>query len=544
MFRYEFSVFSFFRPVIFRTASVLCKLRLVFPPPMVAMAAVFAGVAFFSGLAGLHAAEPQAENRPEWKETVTRIGENPEQSVIVSESVRPYPAQAKLAYVYETEKGFKVCLNKACGPYVDRVAKDMPVISPDGNHWAAVVQSGGKARVMLNGNLGRSFEMVYGLRFSPDSMKLAYVVKEGEEFSAYVNQDRHQPFAFIDLRHGLFFSPDSKHLVYAASKNGKTWHLVKNGEAGPAYGEIKHVTFSPDSGRLAYAAKKDGLWHVVEGDEKSPAYLDIKRVRFSPDSEELVYVAYGDDGAFVARNGEKSAIFDHVPGEPIYSPNGEHLAFAVAEKQRGQIRMRIVIDGETGPAFEKIGAYLFSSDSKQFAYMAVEDEKGILVHDGERSDAYDALGMPVFAPEGRHLAYTVFQKEDWEWLVVKDGEKGPAFDEVENPVFGPNGERMVYVARQGNDYMVIEDGEIVGDTYEFAALPTFSPDGKHLAYTAAQDGEAFLVVDGQKGEERFLSFLKGSPLVFTDDNTVQGIAARAFVDGRQEFWLIRAEIEK
>lgn len=69
----------------------------------------------------------------------------------------------------------------------------------------------------------------------------------------------------------------------------------------------------------------------------------------------------------------------------------------------------------------------------------------------------------------------------------------------------------------------------------------FSPDGKHLAYAAAEEGEAFLVVDGQKGKERFLSFIKGSPLVFTDDNIVQGLAIRNEI---REFYRIRAEIDK
>jgi len=472
------------------------------------------------------------------------IAEIPAGSRIVDGSVQPRPSQEKIAYVYESEEGFKVCLNIDCGPYVDRVARGMPVVSPNGKHVAAVVQKGGDARVMLGGAMSEAYDRVYDLRFSPDSMILAYIAQKDDAFFVYLNQDRQQSFAAIDPEQGLVFSRDSNHLAYVASGDGQSWHLVKNGEPGPAYEQIKHVTFSPDSKRLAYAAKKEGKWHLVEGDDMGPGYVEIKRVQFGPDSDQLVYAARDDDGAFMVLDGKKSKTFGHLPGEPVFSRDGERLAYAVAEQRRGDVRMRIVVDGETGPAFHRIGAYLFSPDGKQFAYMAVDDdEKAMMVNDGEVSEAYDSIGKPVFAPNGNHLAYAVYRKESAKWAVKKDGEKGPAFDVVEDPVFCPKGDRMAYLVQDGDRFMVVEDGDIE-DSYDWAEMVDFSPDGEHLVYAAAEEGEAFLVVDGQKGEERFLSFVRGARLVFTEDNTVQGIAARALADGSQEFWQIRAEIEK
>jgi len=506
---------------------------------------LFAAVLFVFLLPAPYASGQESVVKSGFKETAALIAKIPENSTVVGDSIQAMPGKGKMAYVVERGKDFKVCLNNDCGPYVDRVAKGMPVVSPNGEHMAAVVQTDDDVRVMLGEHLGKAYDMVFGLRFSPDSMQVAYIAQKDDAFRAYVNQERHESFAMIDPDQGLIYSNDSKRLAYVASDDGQSWRLVHNGEPGESFEEIKHVTFSPDSSRLVYAAKAEGKWQLVEDGAKGEGYVDINRVRFSPDSDRLAYVARGDDGAFVILGDEKSEIYDHVPGEPVFSRDGERLAYAVAEETRRRgLRMHMVVDGKKGPAFEQIGAYRFSTDGEQFGYMAVEDmdkEKARIVHNGEAHNIYQSIGVPVFSPKGGHLAYYVFDDDDdGLWHVIKNGEKGPGFYGVETPIFSPNGKRMAYLARIQNRWMVVEEGDTFG-SHEWAAMPTFSPDSKHLVYAAAEGGESFLVVNGQEGKERFLSFLRGSRLVFTDDDTVQGIAVR---DEGRSFWHIRAEIEK
>ncbi len=472
-----------------------------------------------------------------FSESTEHIAEIPENAVIVPESVRPRPHLGKIAYVYQDHEGFSVCINDDCGPRVEQVMRGMPQVSPDGKHVAAVVQKNEKASVMLSGSTSRGYDMVYALAFSPDSMKLAYIATEDEQFFVYVNQERHPEFAAIDPGEGLVFSRDSGNLAYIASPGGDSWVLVKNGEPGDEFEEIKHVTFSRDSTRLAYAVRQDGRWHVMENGEKEDGDEDITHVAYCPQSETLAYIARKARGSVMVINGEESEAFDHIPGEPSFCNDGERLAYAVAEERRGDIKMRMVADNEVGPIFDRIGAYLFSPDGKQFVYMAEKDEKGRIVHNGNKHKEFDSVGLPVFSHDGR-MAYTVYR--DGKWAVKEGGEIGPEFDKVENPIFCPNGDRMVYLAEMGGQYMVVEDGEIIG-SHQWAGQLRFSPDGDHLVYAAAEDGESFLVVDGEKGEERFLSFLRGSPLVFVEDNVVQAIGLRE--EGR-EFHLLRAEIGK
>jgi WD40 repeat protein len=487
----------------------------------------------FSGLAAN--AEESEDSR--FRESMKLLATIPEGASIVSESVTARPKQEKIAYVYEDKQGFKVCLNGECSSPVDKVAQGMPLLSPNGKHWAAMVQKDGEVRLMLNGQMSKAYDMIHGVEFSPDSMQLAYIAQQGEKFFVNVNQKRHDSYAVIDARQGLMYSSDSEHLAYVASRDEKSWHLVLDGEPGPEYGRIKHVTFSPDSSRLAYAAKKGGSWHIVEDGKTGPGFKDIKRVAFSPDSESLAYIARSGDGDLVVRDGQESDTFDAVTGELVFSPGGERLAYSVAERTGDKVRMRVVVDGEAGPAYEKVGAYLFSPDGEEYAYMAVEEGKGLIVHNGKKHEAYDSVGIPVFGPRDRQLAYSVFR--DGTWRVKKNGETGPGFDSVNPPLLSAAGS-MAYLARQGPLYEVVKDQEILG-TYKWAGLLQYGPDGAHLAYAAAKEAKkSFLSIDGQEGQEKFFSFLRGSSLAFTSDKAVQGIALR---EKGREFWLIRAEME-
>ncbi len=504
---------------------------------MVVLAArcfVFGIAALLLPAAALHAGDAG----PAFHEETALLAEVPEGSRPVSESVDARPDEGKVAFVHGADDWQKVCMNDTCSARVDRVARGMPVISPDGNYWAAIVRDGDDTRVMLNGQMSGRYDMIYALDFSPDSMKLAYIAQDGEEFFVYVNQDRHESYPLVHPDVGLVFSPDSEDLVYLAQTGDEEWSLIKNGTARAAFEEIKHLTFSPDSSRLAYAAKKDGKWHLAEGADGGdigPAYDDIAHVAFCPQSENLAYIARKEDGSAMVVNGEEEGEFDEIPGQPMFSRDGERLAYAVAEQRRGDVRMRMVLDGNTGPAFDRIGAYQFSPDGEDFAYMAEKDEKGRIVHNGEEHEAFDSVGIPVFSGQGGRLGYMA--AKDRQWHVWADGELGPGFDRVQNPVFSPDGQRMAYLARMDEHYLVIEDDEIVG-TYQWAGSLGFSPDGK-MVYAAAMDGESFLVVDGEAGEERFLSFLRGVPLVFVEDDVVQAIGFRE--QGR-EFHLLRAEI--
>lgn len=500
--------------------------------------------AFFTSQAVAQAGADDAGRGVFFKEHAELIVKIPENARIIAPSVRPFPDIGKVAYVIDDDNGFKVCMNNECGPYVNAVARGMPVVSPDRGHWAAIVQKDGKSRVMLNGAMGRGYDRVASLGFSPDSMKVAYIAAEGDAFFVCVNQDRHPSFSLIDPEQGLVFSSDSNYLAYAARTDRNAWCVVRNGVPGAAWEEIRYLTFSPDGKRLAYAARRNDQWHVVEGENASPGYRTVYRVVFSPDSKSMAYIARSKEGAFAVINGEKQMVFDSVAGELLFSSDSRRLAYSVTEKTRlGENRMRMVVDGKPGNPFDAIGAYLFSMDGKRYAYVAQKDDGQMIVQGDVEHDLYDAIGIPMFDRGGRHLAYQA--QKGSKWHIVKDRQAGPAFDMVTHPVFSFGGDRMAYLATKETSYVVVADGRVLGE-YQWAGDLVFSPDDKHLAYGAARAGESvpmepFLAIDGREGKERFFGFLNNCPLVFMDHRTVQGIALRN--EGR-EFWLIRATIDE
>lgn len=473
-----------------------------------------------------------------FKENVVLLAKIPPKSLLIGDSIRHDVAAGKVAYVYENKDGFNVCMNGDCGPAVDAVARGMPIISPDGNHVAAVVQKDGKSRVLLNGHLSRAYDMILAVVFSPDSMKLAYIATEGDSAFVFVNQDQHPSFFAIDPRTGLVFSSDSKHLAYVAGTRNRKMQIVYNGTPGPVFDEIRHVTFSPDGTRLVYAARQAGKWHLIEKDQKGPEYNMIHRVNFSPDSGSLVYIAQTKEGFVAVHNGKQSPVVDVIVGDPIFSNDGKRMAYSYAEKTRDGFAMRLWVDGEPGRPYDNIGAYLFSPDGKQFAYTAHKGGKQFVVHGDTEHDAYDAVGIPLFAPGGRYLVYKA--QNGLELHLVKNRTKSRPFDNVTTPTFTPSGDRMAYV---GDALLgaTVKIDEMDWGPYPWAGEVAFSPDGKHFAWAAADEDGSFLMIDGWKGEERFFSFLKGAGLVFTDNRNLQGIALR---EEGTEFWLIRAAISE
>lgn len=514
---------------------------------------VFSGAACFLGMAAMTAilcvssvlAEDAADiaaNNAYFTEELKCIVNIKENAQIIPPSLRAYPGDGKMAYVYTEEGGFIACMNDGCGPNVDAVAKGTPFASPDRNHWAGIALQEGKSRVMLNGHLGRRYERVAALRFSPDSMKVAYIAQEGDAFFVCVNQDRHPSFYLIDPQQGIVFSNDSMNMAYVALTDKNAWCVVKNGKSGPVWEEIKHLTFSPDGSRMAYAGREKNQWHLVEGDKRGPGHSLILHVAFSPDSKSLAYIARSKDGAFMVLNDKPQGVYDSVPGVPLFSPTGERFAYSVVEKTlTDSRRMRIVLDGKLGKPYDFIGVYLFSADGKQFAYVAHKGDQKMVVHAGAEHDLYDEVGIPVFDPAGLQLAYKV--QKDSKWHIIHNGTIGPAFDTVTTPGFSLRGGRMAYLAAEAGLFVVVVDGKVVG-RYPWATEPEFSPDGRHYAYVASRGDESgllesFLVIDGREGTERFLSLLKQTSLVFTGNRTVSGIALK---DDEREFWWIRATI--
>ena len=217
-------------------------------------------------------------------------------------------------------------------------------LSPDLKHVAWLRYSNGDVQVFLDGIAGAKYkEEVRELQFSPDSQRLAYAGKVGED----------------------------------------GWRVVVDGEAGPVYRIVQNIVFSPDSKRVGYYAwEKDGYRAVVNGVEKPACrWAEDTPVLFSPDSARLAYVNSRSIRAvtrweqehcekqWVVVDGRSGREYDRV-GRPVFSPDSKHVAYAARKNDK---EMCVVVDGREGPRRPLIvRTPVFSPNSYHLAWVAAD----------------------------------------------------------------------------------------------------------------------------------------------------------------------------
>jgi Tol biopolymer transport system component len=262
-----------------------------------------------------------------------------------------------------------------------------PIFSPDSSHIAYVVQEDKKVFVVVDGNDGKRYDDVKLVIFSPDSKHLAYVAKLGDKWVVVIDAKENTQYDGLDP---LIFSPDSKHLAYRAQK-GKEMLVVLDGEEGKLYNTVSNPIFSPDSKHWAYLAQEGNKFLMVVDRKEGKKYAKISfspRSLFSPDSERVVYGVQTDNGQFVV-------LFDETESEKHY---------------------------------DRVDDFIFSPDSKHFAYTAVMGNKWFVVVDGKEQKKYDEVPSLIFSPDSKHLAYVAFR--DKKQFVVLDGVEGKQYDGI------------------------------------------------------------------------------------------------------------------
>jgi Tol biopolymer transport system component len=301
------------------------------------------------------------------------------------------------------------------------------------------------------------------------------------------------------------FSPDGKRLVYGAKKADK-WFVVLDGEVCPesGYDDVGFFDFSPDSSRFAYAALKDDKRYMVVDGRVGKTYERVSEPVFSPDGKHLAYIATIKDAEpdkkrrFIVLDGKEGKIYDGV-NRPIFSKDSEHIMYGVME---GDYRM-VVVDGNEGPKYKMeppIGFLTFGPNDSRIAYVVINsNHKVVVVMNGQEGPEYNGIldSGVVLSPNGESFAYTA--KKGNGWLVVADGNEGPIYDGIAigSPVFSPDGYNLAYAAVKDNQWFVVLNGQPIQYDCNDISPILFSPDGRHIIHTIQKDNRWFLVIDGE-----------------------------------------------
>jgi WD40 repeat protein len=364
---------------------------------------------------------------------------------------------------------------------------------------------------------------------SRDGRRVAYVRVTGGSGSSssgksivVVDDKAEKPYDAVRAD-SLVFSPDGQRVAYVA-RAGKKWLAIVNGTEEKSYDTLGQsdsrglplgvpLAFSADSRRWAYAALKGGVFSdqwvvVVNGTEekKTYDYIGAGTPVFSPDGQHLAYVGKTGGKWHVIMDGtEQKREYGNIARDGLhFSPNGQRLAFNALIGSKPHL----VLDGkEVGPYDGLSDTLLFSPDSRRFAYGAQVGAKWRMVVDGRDTKEYDSTGTPFFSPDNRHFAH--FARMGNKVFYVVDGrEDAPQDFAAEDGAFSPDSQRFAYVARSGSTWLVVVDGIArQHDGLISSGSLVFGPDSLRVGYVVGSTvgggpGTKWRVaVDGWQGKE-------------------------------------------
>ncbi|MBS1850929.1 MAG: PD40 domain-containing protein [Acidobacteria bacterium] len=237
------------------------------------------------------------------------------------------------------------------------------VFSPDGKRFAYSKTVPGGVAAVIDGTVGRAYDGLGVIKFSPDSRHAYFVGVRGQNF--VVVDGREMPG--INRLDNFVFSNEGGRFAYEAyAADG--FHVVVDGkDSSKFYNIIPHsLNFSPDSKHYVYAGctnylkcqlVQDGNVTNVPGLSEfptrtfRPSYI-FPPVFFSPDSARIAYAyprADGTSGNVWFINGQEithGSSFEF----PAFSPNSKHF---VAFSWNGKA-YALIANGKAGPAYEDI----------------------------------------------------------------------------------------------------------------------------------------------------------------------------------------------
>jgi len=449
-------------------------------------------------------------------------------------------------------------------------------VSRDGNNVAILKKKGDKYVVVVNGKEGREYEWILAnsLVFTSDPARCAYIVqqesrmfvvldgKEGKKYHEIVggelypaaaggrlayyarNDAKGKRFLVIDDEEGkeydqvgnLAFSPDGKRVAYGVEAGGRQFFII-DGVPAREHEKVAGGSFvwSPDSKRYAYGAVKEGkVVVVIDGKEEAPCD-EATRPVFSPDGQHIAYAVRNGTVWQLILDGRPVKEHERIFGDTVrFSPDSKRLAYMAGRRETVKRdgkdvvleRRFYVVDGEEMRAYDLLvpNAFVFSPDSRRTAYVGVKNNRLVVVIDGIEGREYDDVRLVQFSPDSRRLAYLA--RRDNRAYAVVDNAEGLGYQSVGNLIFSSDGKRMAYVAaRDKSAFIVVDGAEGRNYTNVIAETIAFSPDAKYIVYQAQRDDRQFLVVDGEETKE-FAGLVRGTGIVFDSPSSFHALVVR------------------
>jgi hypothetical protein len=438
------------------------------------------------------------------------------------------------------------------------------LMSPSGAHVAVVAHAGNPSEsggfyMFLDGVKSPAYNFIDVGQVAFVAEKLIYIAQNNDHKWHLVVNDKPGP-AYDGLKN-LLVNDDSSHYAFIASSGGRPWGVGVDGVLGTPRGDIQNMIIA-SNGRVAYstvahmngatATQVGGSGLYVDDHELGPvqrpfAVVDSSGhgsaaqpyVLFSPDGKRFAYTKQVPGGFAAVIDGKVGRAYDNI-GVFQFSPDSKHY-FYVGTRNSAFL----VYDGQEMPGEDSVSSFVFSQTGGRLAYLAKSAQAGTrMIVDGKASPPFYGLipNSMSFSADGKHYAYAVHSNVS-DWQFVRDGvatnvtflisfttRTGPPHIDFPPLIFSGDGTRLAWgwgkTDGVSKDVISIDGQEIMHgySTYEF---PEFSPDSKHFATMIWAANKYAVAVDGKTGPG-YDNFLEVNPNVarFLDSHTFRFLGVK------------------
>jgi Tol biopolymer transport system component len=306
--------------------------------------------------------------------------------------------------------------------------------------------------------------------------------------------------------------------------------------------------YSPDGKSIAFSRLGEGKFQILVipttgGAERviysGPARIDRGEVAWTPNGKSLVFSENFRSGtnsilSLSLDTLQTQRLTNPPPGQidrmPVYSPDGQYLAFVRSDNEEFQNIYLQTADGSarklTSTPTHVLGPPAWSADSRTIIFSSAEERGPQLwrvgVGGGELPSPISQTGHnawhPTVARRGYRLAYqqTAVVASLWKLDLANSGnESGRGVltrseGKNEAPQLAPDGKKLAFMSDRSGSMEIWVSGADGSNPVQLSALgkagtPRWSPDSKWIAFDSDARGHgAIYVVNVDGGEPRVL----------------------------------------